>query len=191
MNRLLPTALIVILLVAFRILGSAFPETLPNFQPLAALFFCGALMHAGWRGWVIPLAAWALTYPAPAIIEGDAQHLTAGVILVTALAFAATFYIGKKLSGAGFATLLCGSAAAALAFHIITNGAAWLGSPLYPKSPTGLWQSLWVGPAGSVIPSWVFLRNMTCANLLFTAVFLSARIAILQAMPAKLPAAAR
>ena len=53
MNRLLPMALILILLVAFRIIGSAFPETLPNFQPLAALFFCGALMAKGWRAWVI------------------------------------------------------------------------------------------------------------------------------------------
>ena len=191
MNRLLPTALIVLLLIVFRIIGSAFPETLPNFQPLAALFFCGALMHRGWQGWAIPLAAWALTYPAPAIIDGKGEYLTAGVLLVTMLAFAATFLIGKKLSGAGFATLLCGSVAAALTFHLITNGAAWIGSPLYPKSPAGLWQSLWAGPTGSAIPSWVFLRNMTCANLLFTAIFLSARFALPQASPAKVPATAR
>jgi hypothetical protein len=191
MTRLLPTALIILLLIVFRIVGSAFPETLPNFQPLAALFFCGALMHRGWQGWAIPLAAWALTYPAPAMIEGNAGHLSAGVLLVTALAFAATFLIGKKLSGAGFATLLGGSIAAALTFHLITNGAAWIGSPLYPKNPTGLWQSLWAGPAGSATPSWVFLRNMTCANLLFTAVFLSARFALPEVAPAKLPAAAR
>ena len=37
-------ALLVLLLVVFRIVGSVFPETVPNFQPLAALFFCGALM---------------------------------------------------------------------------------------------------------------------------------------------------
>ena len=191
MNRLLPTALIIILLVAFRIAGSVFPESIPNFQPLAALFFCGALIGNGWRAWAIPLAAWTITYPAPAMIQGNAGYITAGVLLTTALAFAATFFIGKKLSGAGFATLLGGSVAAALTFHLITNGAAWIASPLYPKSPAGLWQSLWVGPAGSAIPSWVFLRNMACANLLFTAIFLSARFALPQASPAKLPAAAR
>lgn len=191
MNRLLPTALILTLLLAFRIIGSVFPETLPNFQPLAALFFCGALMAKSWRAWAIPLAAWAVTYPAPAIIQGNMGYLSAGVIITTALAFAATFFIGKKLSGAGFATLLAGSVTAALAFHLITNGAAWMGSPLYPKSPTGLWQSLWAGPAGSAIPSWVFLRNMTCANLLFTAIFLSARFALPAVSPAKVPAAAR
>ena len=66
-------AMIVMLLIAFRIIGSVFPETLPNFQPLAALFFCGALMAKGWRGWAIPLGAWVLTYPAPALIEGNDQ----------------------------------------------------------------------------------------------------------------------
>jgi len=191
MNRLLPTALIVLLLIAFRIAGSAFPETLPNFQPLAALFFCGALMAKGWRGWAIPLAAWALTYPVPAVISGNPTYLTPGVILVTGAAFAATFFIGKRFSETGFTALLGGSLAAALAFHLITNGAAWIGSPMYPKSPLGLWQSLWAGPAGGAIPSWVFLRNMACANLLFTAVFLSARFALPRLSPQGRPAAAR
>lgn len=191
MNRLLPTALILILIAAFRIVGSAFPETLPNFQPLAALFFCGALMAKGWRAWAIPLAAWALTYPAPAIFSGNAGYLLPAEILTTGVAFAATFLIGKRLSGAGFASLLGGSVVAALCFHAITNGAAWIGDPRYQKTLTGLWQSLWIGAPGSAIPSWVFLRNMTCANLLFTAVFLSARIALPQSLPAKLPAPAR
>lgn len=178
MNRLLPLALILVLLAAFRLVGSAFPETLPNFQPLAALFFCGALIAKDWRGWAIPLAAWLVTYPAPALLEGNASHLSAGVLMVTALAFAATFFIGKSLSGKHAAVLIAGSVAAALAFHVLTNGAAWIGSPMYPKSPLGLWQSLWAGPVGSPIPSWVFLRNMTAANLLFTAIFLSARFAL-------------
>jgi hypothetical protein len=191
MNRLLPTALIVLLLIAFRIVGSAFPETLPNFQPLAALFFCGALMAKGWRGWAIPLAAWALTYPAPTILSGNSGYLVPAEILTTGVAFAATFFIGKKFSEAGFTALLGGSLAAALAFHLITNGAAWIGSPMYPKSPLGLWQSIWAGPSGSAIPSWVFLRNMACANLLFTTVFLSARFALPRFSPQVQPAAAR
>ncbi len=168
----------ILLLVVFRIVGSAFPETLPNFQPLAALFFCGALMASGWRAWVIPLAAWALTYPAPAIMSGNETYLSIGTILVTGAAFAATFFIGKKFSGARFTTLLAGSISAAVVFHLLTNGAAWIGSPMYAKTPTGLWQSLWTGPVGSTIPSWLFLRNMACANLLFTAIMLSARFTL-------------
>ncbi len=191
MNRLLPTALIVLLLIAFRIFGSALPETLPNFQPLAALFFCGALMSSGWRSWAFPLAAWVLTYPAPAIITGNADYLSIGTVLVTGVAFAATFFIGKKFSGAGFAALLGGSIGAAIVFHLITNGAAWIGNPIYAKNPTGLLQSLWTGPLGSTIPSWLFLRNMACANLLFTAIFLSARIALPRLSPQVQPDAAR
>jgi len=68
--------------------------------------------------------------------------------------------------------------AAALMFHLITNGAAWIGDPRYAKTPDGLIQSLWTGPAGSALPSWVFLRNMMAANLLFTAIFLSTRFVI-------------
>ena len=178
MNRLLPTVLIVLLLIAFRIVGSAFPETLPNFQPLAALFFCGAVMAKGWRGWAIPLAAWAMTYPVPTILSGNTGYLVPAEIFTTGVAFAATFFIGKKFSEAGFTTLLASSLAAALAFHLITNGAAWIGDPRYAKTAEGLWQSLWTGPVGSAIPSWVFLRNMTAANLFFTAIFLSARFAL-------------
>ena len=85
MTRLLPLALILVLLAVFRLIGSMFPGTLPNFQPLAALFFCGAIMAKDWRGWAIPLAAWLVTYPAPALFEGNAAYLSPGVIAVTAV----------------------------------------------------------------------------------------------------------
>jgi len=190
MNRLLPVALIVFLLVVFRIVGSAFPETVPNFQPLAALFFCGAIMAKGWKGWAIPLGAWLLTYPAPAILQGNASYLTAG-ILITGLAFAVTYFIGKSLSGRNTGILLLGSVAAAIAFHLVTNGAAWMFSPLYPKTIVGLWQSLWTGPVLSEIPNWIFLRNMVGANLLFTTIFFSARFALPKFSANPEPVAAR
>jgi len=191
MNRLLPVALIVFLLVVFRIVGSAFPETAPNFQPLAALFFCGAIMAKGWKGWAIPLGAWLLTYPAPAILQGKASYLTADVLLITGLAFVVIYFIGKSLSGHSTGILLLGSVAAAIAFHLVTNGAAWMFSPLYPKTIVGLWQSLWTGPVLSEIPSWIFLRNMVGANLLFTTIFLSARFALPKFSANPEPVAAR
>lgn len=178
MNRHLPLALIVLLLVAFRFAGSAFPESFPNFQPLAALFFCGALIAKDWKGWAIPLGAWLLTYPLPAVMMGNGSYLGIETILTTGFAFAAVYFIGRGLSGKNVAVLLGGSIAAAFTFHLVTNGIAWISSPIYPKNPTGLWQSVWAGPIGSPIPSWVFLRNMTAANLLFTAIFLSARFSL-------------
>jgi len=85
------------------------------------------------------------------------------------------FLLGRALRPERAITLLGGAVAAALVFHLMTNGAAWIASPLYPKSPLGLWQSLWAGPVGSPVPSWVFLRNLMAANLIFTAVLLLAR----------------
>jgi hypothetical protein len=171
MKRYLPACLIVGLLVAFRIVGSAFPETLPNFQPLAALFFCGALMAPGWRGFAIPMAIWAVTFPLGVGHSGNLLDLATTLTAITA-----TYFLGKSLSSRGFATLLLGAATAALVFHLITCGSAWMLDPRYPKTLAGLWQSTWAGAPGDTLPSWIFLRNLTAANVLFTGIFLVSRV---------------
>ncbi len=190
MNRILPLALFTFLVIIFRCIGSKFPETLPNFQPLAALFFCGAIMAKDWRAWAIPAAAWLVTYPVNAIITGNAQFLEPEAFTITAVAFAVVFFFGKSMAPKHIATTLAGAVVAALIFHLITNLAAWIGSPMYPKTFEGVVQSLWTGPVGSPVPSWVFLRNMVGANLIFTAIFLSARFALpsFSAAPATSPA---
>ncbi|MEO5917347.1 MAG: DUF6580 family putative transport protein [Luteolibacter sp.] len=171
MNRYLPLVLIVGLLIAFRMVGSAFPESLPNFQPLLALFFCGALLAPGWRGFAIPFGIWAVTFPL-----GFGHTANPLDFLTTGLAIVGTFFLGKSLSKRGIPTLLLGSAAAALAFHFITCSGAWLTDPRYAKTLTGLTQSLWTGAPGDVLPSWVFLRNLTVANVLFTGIFAVAQL---------------
>jgi hypothetical protein len=173
MQRYLPLCLIAGLLIAFRVVGSAFPETLPNFQPLAALFFCGALLAPGWRGFAIPLGVWAVTFP-----MGVGHTSNPALFLTTLVAIIAVFFLGKSLSTRSVPTFLLGSVAAALSFHLITNGAAWLGDPRYAKTLTGLAQSLWTGAPGDVLPSWVFLRNLTAANVLFTGIFLVSRLSL-------------
>lgn len=179
MRRHLPLCLIVALLIAFRIAGSAFAETLPNFQPLAALFFCGALLAPGWRGLGIPLAVWAVTFPLG--VGHTANPLDFATTIVS---LALTFFLGKSLATQRGTVLVAGSALAAVAFHGITCGAAWLSDPLYAKTLAGLQQSLWSGPVGSELPSWVFLRNLVAANALFTAIFVLARRGLPQALPA-------
>lgn len=171
MHRYLPLALLVGMLIAFRVLGSAFPETLPNFQPLAALFFCGALLAPGWRGFVIPLGVWVVTFPLG--IGHTANPLD---FLTTGLAIVSTFFMGKALAKSNIPTLLLGSAAAALTFHLITCGGAWLSDPRYAKTLTGLTQSLWTGAPGDALPSWVFLRNLTAANVIYTGIFALAQV---------------
>ncbi len=175
MNRYLPLCLIAVLLIAFRVMGSVLPESFPNFQPLAALFFCGALLAPGLKGLAYSAGIWAVTYP-----FGIGPVSDPAIFATTLVALVATFFIGMAFANSRFPVLLAGSVAAAVAFHLITNGAAWLGDPMYEKSLTGLWQSLWTGPAGSTIPSWIFLRNLAAANLLFTAVFAGAQLRLPQ-----------
>jgi len=171
MRRHLPLILAVGLLLAFRVLGSLMPNTLPNFQPLAAVFFCGALLATGWRGFALPLGIWAITYPL-----GVGHTGSLSLFATTLAAFALIFFLGKSLSQKGFVTMLLGSLAGAALFHLMTCGVAWIADPRYAKTMTGLWQSLWLGAPGDVMPSWVFLRNLTAANFLFTGVFLAARM---------------
>lgn len=171
MHRFLPLGLIIGLLIAFRILGSALPESQPNFQPLVALFFCGALLARGWRGFAIPFGIWAVTFPLG--VGHTANPLD---FATTLLALVITFFLGKALAQRGLITLLLGSAVSAILFHLITCGGAWITDPLYAKNLEGLFQSVWSGPVGSKIPSWVFLRNLTAANMLFTAIFVGAQL---------------
>jgi hypothetical protein len=170
MKRLVPLGLLFVLLVLFRALAAAFPNDLPNFQPLLAVFFCGALLATGWQAWAMPLAAWALTYPL-----GVGHTGSWSLFLTTLLALGATFVLGKFLAKRGAVTLLLGSVVAALSFHLITCGAAWLGDPRYAKSLAGFYQSVWAGAPSDVLPSWVFLRNLLAANLLFTGLVIVAR----------------
>ena len=171
MNRYLPLGLMIGLLIAFRILGGMLPPTQPNFQPLVALFFCGALLTGGWLGLIIPFGIWIVTYP---FAQGPVWDLS--IFFTTLTALSLTFLLGRTLLNRRFPTLLVGSVFAAIIFHLITNGAAWIGDPIYEKSLTGLWQSLWTGPPSSTLPSWVFLRNLAAANFLFTGIFAGAQL---------------
>lgn len=171
MVRALPILLIVGLLIAFRVVGSQLPEHLPNFQPLAAVFFCGALLAGSWKGFAIPAGIWLVTYPL-----GIGHTGSLSVFAVTLLAFAVIFLLGQQLAKKGIWAMLFGSIAAAAVFHGITCAAAWLADSRYAINLTGLWHSAWAGAPGDILPSWVFLRNLAVANFIFTSVFLAARL---------------
>jgi hypothetical protein len=189
----LPFLLIVGLIAAFRILGATQPGFPPNFQPLAALFFCGMMLSPGGRGFLIPLGIWAATY---CIGTQAIQTLatTGGILtlLGTLAGFAATAAIGKTLfqedQKPSYSRALGGAVIAALAFHLITNGLAWTCNPMYAKNGQGLIEALWSGPQSAIIPTWVFLRNFLAANLLFTGLITLARRAV-ETTPEKVPQA--
>lgn len=170
----IPALVLVALLVAFRCLGASFSHELPNFQPLPALFLCSVVFLRGTKAWALPVIAWLVSNPIASLLQGY-NPLHFGVFI----AFAALLLTGGLAllirTSPTPARVAGGGLAAALLFHGITNAAVWIADPLYAKSLHGLWQSLWSGRPTDAMPSWVFLRNLAGANLLFTAVFLLAR----------------
>ncbi len=170
MKRVLPVVLLVLLLVGFRVLGAVWPLALPGFQPLAALFFCGAAC-LGPRWLWAPALAWLGSYPLTNLILGYGIDWQ---LLLAVGGFAMAVLIGWRMRGFGILALLGGSAVAALGFYLVTNTGAWLLLPDYPKSWSGFLQAQWTGAPHHVLPTWVFLRNGLLANLLFTALFLLA-----------------
>lgn len=167
---------LLVLLIAFRVLGAAFTEQLPNFNPLPAVFLCSVIFFRGAKAWMIPLVAWMLSNPLATLIQGYNPLEAPGAEITALLTVIGIGLVALPLrSKATPVTMIGASIAGALLFHFVTGVGAWLTYPLYEKSLSGLYASLWTGPVGAVLPSWVFLRNLAAANVLFTGICLLAR----------------
>lgn len=172
----MPALLLLALMVGFRALGAGFSHECPNFQPLPALFLCSVVFLRGSKAWALPAGAWLLSSPVASALQGYHPFEAGGGVVVAFFALLLTGALALPLRRSASAGLVLGaSIGAALVFHLVTNSAVWLADPLYAKSPGGLWQALWTGRPTDAMPSWVFLRNLAGANLLFTALFLLAR----------------
>ncbi|WP_338690298.1 DUF6580 family putative transport protein [Haloferula helveola] len=163
--------LLVGLLIAFRVISAA--GFLPNFSPLPALFLCSIIFFRGTRAWLLPVLAWVVTDPLVSIIQGypviGPHHVGIAVGLLASVLLGLA--LRRRPSNAN---VLLGSMGAAFLFYFVTNLLSFLGDPLYAKNVTGFIQSQWTGPQGFP-PTWIFLRNLAAANLLFTGLFLAAR----------------
>lgn len=170
----IPAVVLLALLVGFRCLGAAFSHEMPNFQPLPALFLCSIVFLRGTKAWALPMVAWLVSNPLASMLQGYAPFAHGGVI-VAFLALLLTGALALPLrKSPSPALVLGGGVIAALLFHLVTNTVVWAGDPTYAKSGEGLWQALWSGRPGEM-PTWIFLRNLASANVLFTALFLLAR----------------
>lgn len=165
---------LLILLVAFRCLGAAFSQEMPNFQPLPALFLCGVVFFRGIKAWALPLIAWFVSSPLASLLQGYAPFAHGGeIIALAALLLTALLALPLRRTSSPIAWIGGGFVAAVL-FHLLTNTVVWAADPTYAKSGHGLLQALWTGRPGEM-PTWIFLRNMAAANVLFTALFLLAK----------------
>lgn len=161
--------LLVGLLIGFRLLGAAWAERLPGFEPLSAVFFCVAAC-VGLRWLWIPLAAWLLSYPLTNEMLGYFWDWQA---LVAVSGFGLAVGLGWMLRKTDkTAALLGGAAGAAVLFYFVTNIGSWALLPAYAKTWAGFVQAQTLGVPGPFPPAWVFLKHALLANVLFTGLFL-------------------
>lgn len=161
-----------ILLVVFAL--SRWPGLMPqNFSATYAIAFCAGLYLPRRLAWWIPLAVLLAT---DLVINLFFYHVGALHIsmLGNYIAFAAIIWLGTKFSAKeSWLKLLGGGVMGAIIFYLITNTAAWLQLPEYPKNLAGLIQALTVGTPGWP-HTWEFFRNTLLSGGLFTGLFVGA-----------------
>jgi len=165
-------AVCILLLAGFRVLRAGFLPELPNFSPVAAVAFCGGLFLPGVLAWIVPISVLFVSDLALAMLLGYPAFSSAQFVSWTCIL--AVVEIGRLLSKASFSTPRFFSAliGSGLFFYLVTNTAAWIGNPSYPRGLGGLWMSLTTGLPGFP-PSWMFYRNALVSDLVFGVLLLS------------------
>jgi hypothetical protein len=165
-------AVCILLLAGFRVLRAGFLPELPNFSPVAAVAFCGGLFLPGVLAWIVPISVLFVSDLALAMLLGYPAFSSAQFVSWTCIL--AVVEIGRLLSKASFSTPRFFSAliGSGLFFYLVTNTAAWIGNPSYPRGFGGLWMSLTTGLPGFP-PSWMFYRNALVSDLVFGVLLLS------------------
>jgi hypothetical protein len=151
----------------------------PNFTPVAAIaLFGGAYAGRKYLAFLIPFAAMFLSD----LVLGF--HAYMGAVY---LAFGLTVMIGLLLRGrTGIQNVVMASLSSSVLFYLITNFSAWLASPLYPNTFTGLMESYIAGLAffnnGSLGLS--FFLNEVAGTLFYSGIFFGVYAVAKQRMPA-------
>ena len=165
-------AVCILLLAGFRVLRAGLLPELPNFSPVSAVAFCGGLFLPGVLAWLVPISVLFVSDMALAMLLGYPAFSSAQ--FVSWICILAGIGIGRFLSKASFSmprffSALIGSG---LLYYLVTNTAAWIGNPSYPRGLGGLWMSLTTGLPGFP-PSWMFYRNALVSDLIFGALLLA------------------
>jgi hypothetical protein len=167
--------------VMFRLLGSYFPELMPNISPLMATAFVGAMYLPRRWGWLIAPAALLLTEVA--YLEVNYRTDGTGSIfswwrVISIGVYAAASGLGILIAGRkSLPTIIGGSFACSLLFYLAANTFSWwhdvvVGmNPGYPATLAGWWQANTAGLPGYE-PTWLFLRNGMAGDLFFALLLL-------------------
>lgn len=155
MKKFLPAFILITLGIAARFLPHP-----ANFAPIGAIaIFSGLYLPKKWA-LILPLAAMFLSdlfigfYNLPIMFSVYAGFIIMGIIGLAVRK-------NKKLS-----TVLGGTILGSLMFYLITNGAVWAFSSLYPHTAVGLLKSYYMA-----IP---FFRNSLLGDLFYTGVLAGA-----------------
>ena len=154
----------------------------PNFSPVEAIaLFGGAFFASRALAVLVPLLAMLVADLALGLLHGGLYagwFGSAGFWLVY-LCIAASVVLGFGLRGRARAgRVLAYCLAGSVLFFVVTNFGAWLASPMYPRSGTGLLQAY---VAGIPFFQWTLLGTLAYAALLFGGfALLRARLPVLR-----------
>jgi hypothetical protein len=149
----------------------------PGFTAAYAILFCAGLYLPGRWGWFIPLCVLG---GSDFLLNAFYSHgsFSAGKFILAELpvflAYAGLIALGRAFEGKRpFWMLVGGGLLGAIVFYIVTNTAAWLSDPGYPKSLAGWIQAITVGLPGYP-QTWEFFRNTLMSGGIFTGLFVGA-----------------
>ena len=154
----------------------------PNFSPVEAIaLFGGAFFASRALAVLVPLLAMLVADLALGLLHGGLYagwFGSAGFWLVY-LCIAASVVLGFGLRGRARAgRVLAYCLAGSVLFFVVTNFGAWLASPMYPRSGTGLLQA---NVAGIPFFQWTLQGTLAYAALLFGGfALLRARLPVLR-----------
>lgn len=160
---------LVLIAAGYRVLSGVYLTSLPNFSPVMAIAFCGALILPGALAFVVPFVA---LFASDLILNAHfGQPLVSLGMVAMYACYLVAIGLGRALRNARLAPIFGATVFNSVLFYVVTNAFAWFANPSYPQTLGGLWQSLTVGLPGFP-PTWTFFRNSLISDLLFTAVFI-------------------
>ena len=179
---LAPGPLLLAGLIVLAALSRLLPHP-PNVSPVEAVaLFGGAYFSRRSLAVVVPLLAMLLSDFALALMHGGvyADYFSSAGFLAIYLCIGLSSVLGFALRGRVSAWRVGGySLVGSMLVYLLTNFAAWLGSPMYPQDATGL--------AAAYVAGIPFFQNTVAGTLLYSTLLFGSFALLRQRVPALRP----